>query len=67
MKEEYKQSLQIYKYKSEKTKFIEDLKYFKGENEEKLKILKNLNYIDEMNEKYANKLNESKKYYYINI
>ena len=59
METEYKQSLEI--YKSEKTKIIEELKNFKGQLEEKMKIFQNLKFLDDMIEIYMNKLRESKK------
>ena len=59
METEYKKSLEI--YKSEKTKIIEELKNFKGQIEEKMKIFQNLKFLDDMIEIYTNKLRESKK------
>ena len=63
MEAEYKQSLEI--YKSEKTKIIEELKNFKGQIEEKMKIFQNLKFLDDMIEIYTNKLKEGKKKIFI--
>ena len=70
MEEQFNQSLEL--YKAEKIKLVEDLKNFKGQIEEKMKLFQNLKFLDEGIQFYTNKLNESKIriiifIYYLNI
>ena len=70
MEEQFNQSLEL--YKAEKIKLVEDLKNFKGQIEEKMKLFQNLKFLDEGIQFYTNKLNEIKIrviifIYYLNI
>jgi len=58
MEEEYEKSFNI--YKEEKNKLLEELKNFKGNDEEKIKLLHNLAYYDDMLEKYTTKIKKGK-------
>ena len=59
MEEEYKKTLNI--YKEEKIKTINELNNFKGTLNEKKIFLQNLEYLDDMIEKYSNKLSNDKE------
>ena len=62
MQEEYKTTLNI--YKQEKIKIIDELKNFNGPINYKKNLLQNIEYIDDMIEKYSYKLsnnNENKE------
>ncbi len=60
MEEEYQTTLNI--YKEEKIKTINELKNFKGSIIERKNILQNIEYLDDMIEKYSNKLsNDNEK------
>ena len=54
MEEEYKTILNI--YKEENIKIIDELKNFKGSLNDKKNLLENIEFIDDMIEKYSNKL-----------
>ena len=70
MAEHFNHSLEL--YKAEKNKLVEELKNFKGQIEEKMKLFQNLKFLDEGIQFYTNKLNESQIriiifIYYLNI
>ena len=56
MEEEYTTTFNV--YKEEKTKIIEQLKNFNGDNETKNQLLHNLLFIDETLDKYRKKINK---------
>ena len=57
MEEEYKTILNI--YKEEKIKIIDELKNIKGSLNDKKNLLENIEFIDDMIEKYSNKLSNN--------
>ncbi len=60
MEDEYQTTLNI--YKEEKIKTINELKNFKGSIIERKNILQNIEFLDDMIEKYSNKLsNDNEK------
>ena len=54
MEEEYKISYNI--FKEEKNKLLKEIQNFKGNADEKIKLIHNLSYYDEMLEKYNAKM-----------
>ena len=53
-------SIFILIYIKKKNKLLEELKNFKGNDEEKIKLLHNLAYYDDMLEKYTTKIKKGK-------